>query len=110
MASDGQLVFVATTSDVETVVWRFTDAGDLWARWFELGGAVTAIVVAPGGAIFAGTSTGVYVSRDQGHTFELWKTSVGPRRVIGLALAPDSLVYALELGGRLWRGRDERGC
>jgi photosystem II stability/assembly factor-like uncharacterized protein len=100
VAIDGESVAVATT----TVVWRTIDDGDHWDPWFDFAGTVTAIAVAPDAAIFVGTTTGVYVSRDHGTTFEV---SGGPRRVIGLALAPDRLVYALELGGRLWRRRFE---
>jgi photosystem II stability/assembly factor-like uncharacterized protein len=96
VATDGQSVVVATT----TLVWRTTDDGDHWDPWFEFAGAATAIAIASDGAIFVGTPTGVYLSRDQGNTFEI---SGSPPRVIGLALAPVGALYALELGGRLWR-------
>jgi ligand-binding sensor domain-containing protein len=98
--SAGQSVVVAVTAGLRTVVFRSSDDGEHWERWFELGGAVSAVAVAPDGAIYAGTSAGVSISRDQGHTFEV---SDGPARVVSLALSADGLVYALELGGRLWR-------
>jgi hypothetical protein len=49
----------------------------------------------------------VYVSRDGGEHFLPWDAIGGPRAVIALAVSPnythDGLVYALGLGGTLWR-------
>jgi ligand-binding sensor domain-containing protein len=102
VATDGQSVVVATSA----VVWRTADDGDHWDLWFDFAGAVAAIALAPDAAIFVGTHRGVSVSRDRGNTF----TALGgPARVISLALAADGGLYALELGGRVWRRVNRRG-
>jgi photosystem II stability/assembly factor-like uncharacterized protein len=67
-----------------------------------LDSTVTAIAVSPDGSVWAGTISGVFVSRDRGETFT---PTSGPERAVALA-ATRGLVYALQLGGRVWR----RGC
>jgi photosystem II stability/assembly factor-like uncharacterized protein len=63
--------------------------------------------------VFAATSTGVYVSRDAGEHFNAWHAAAGPDATVALAVSPnyarDRLVYALEVGGRIWRRRDAQG-
>jgi hypothetical protein len=60
--------------------------------------------------VFAATSDGVYVSRDAGERFQAWSADGGPRATIAVAVSPDyardRLVYALEMGGAIWRRRD----
>jgi hypothetical protein len=76
--------------------------------------AVTALAVSPAfgedRAVFAATSCGVFVSRDQGARYQPWDDGPHPRRVIALACSPnfgeDRQVFALEVGGSLWCRRD----
>jgi photosystem II stability/assembly factor-like uncharacterized protein len=60
--------------------------------------------------VFAATSTGVHVSRDGGEHFAMWGGDGGPTAVVAVTVSPgyarDRLVYALGLGGTLWRRRD----
>jgi hypothetical protein len=88
----------------------------IW-RGVQVGGegtSVTALTTAPnagaGATVFAGTSAGVYVSRDGGDRFSAWGDGLGPAAVVALAVSPsyarDRLVYALELGGAVWQRRD----
>ena len=62
--------------------------------------------------ILAGTSAGVCISRDGGQTFQPWSVGMGHVPVIAAAFSPayaaDRLVYAVELGGRIWRQEDWR--
>ncbi|HEY1296724.1 MAG TPA: hypothetical protein VGJ60_26905, partial [Chloroflexota bacterium] len=87
----------------------------LW-RGVQVGGQdtlVTALVTATDASqrdvVFAAANTGVYVSRDVGGHFTAW-ASGGPSAVVALAVSPayarDRLVYALGLGGTIWRRRD----
>jgi photosystem II stability/assembly factor-like uncharacterized protein len=88
----------------------------MW-RGVQVGGPrtlITALAAPPddasGRVVFAATSTGVYVSRDGGDHFAAWDAASGPGAVIGLAVSPtyasDHLVYALEMGGAVWRRHD----
>ena len=161
----------------ELVVWRTTDRGRRWDRWYEEwllpdGGPVRLVALPPnrwddtvvlgiggrvlrprqsswevkGGArrpvwdgvglvgeeppgrspaiagldaspayphdrtIFAATSAGVYVSRDGGASFADWSDGLEPTRTVVVAPSPayasDRLVYAVGLGGTIWRRRD----
>jgi len=89
-------------------VWRGTAVG-------EGALAVTALGTSPSFAedhtLFAATNAGVFVSRDAGDTFESWSESLTPPRTVTLGTSPafstDGLVYALGLGGTLWRRRDD---
>ena len=181
-ARDGT-TFVATTGASKQagsggpVVWRTTDRGRRWDRWFEepmapgigparivalpsnrwgdtvvlgLGGsvyrprqnawevrggarrpvwdavalpgqeatgrlpAIAGLVASPEYAqdrtLFAATSAGVYVSRDGGASFAAWNDGLEPAATVAVAPSPgyarDRLVYALGLGGTIWRRRD----
>lgn len=88
----------------------------LW-RALELPGrpsALTALVASPSylddRALFAATGAGVYLSRDGGERFRPWSEGLAPPSVVALAPSPayarDRLVYALGLGGTIWRRRD----
>jgi photosystem II stability/assembly factor-like uncharacterized protein len=85
----------------------------LW-RSVELGAAITALATASDAQhrrlVFAATSAGVYVSRDAGETFALWRDDAGPGATVAVAVSPnyarDGLVYALEIGGTIWFRRD----
>lgn len=60
--------------------------------------------------LFAATSAGVYVSRDGGASFLPWNDGLDPTATVAVAPSPafarDRLVYALGLGGTVWRRRD----
>lgn len=76
--------------------------------------AITALAAAPGAegriVVFAATNEGVYRSRDGGEGFARWDEGLDPAAVVALAPSPayttDRTVYALGLGGTLWRRRD----
>ena len=76
--------------------------------------AVTALRTSPTFAedrtLFAATNAGVFVSRDNGETYQPWSDGLNPLRMVALGTSPgyptDGLVYALGLGGTLWRRRD----
>jgi hypothetical protein len=57
--------------------------------------------------LFAATSTGVDVSRDGGERFTAWNDGLELPAVVAVAPSPayaqDRLVYALGLGGTIWR-------
>lgn len=57
---------------------------------------------ADGGRVIAGTTTGVCVSADRGVTFAPWSDGLDAAPVVALARGPDA-VYAVQLGGRIWR-------
>jgi hypothetical protein len=88
-------------------VWRGTDLGGAAM-------AVTALATSPSYAedhtLFASTNAGVFVSRDGGASYQAWSEGLSPPRTIALTISPgyaqDRLVYALGLGGTLWRRRD----
>jgi photosystem II stability/assembly factor-like uncharacterized protein len=52
--------------------------------------------------LVAGTSSGVYLSRDTGASFVRWSDGLSPAPVVALAFAERN-VLALQLGGALWR-------
>ena len=89
-------------------VWRSTTLG-------EGALAVTALAISPVLAedktLFAATNAGVFVSRDRGDTYALWSEGLNPVRTVALATSPsfaaDRLVFALGLGGTVWRRRDQ---
>ena len=76
---------------------------------------VTAIAASPNfatdGTVFAGTSAGVYRSRDHGRTFGPWHDDMGARPVLALSVigtsnitsGPRVLVFALGVDGTIWR-------
>ena len=76
--------------------------------------SVTALAASPNyrddATLFATTGAGVYVSRDAGASFTPWSEGLTSAAVVALAISPDygrdRLVYALGLGGTIWRRRD----
>ena len=91
----------------------------VWRR-AELGGetiAVTAIAPSPNFAhdrtVFVATNAGAFASRDSGETYQPWSESLVPSALVALAVSPayhsDRLVYALGLGGTIWRRQDSPG-
>ncbi len=87
-------------------LWQGVDLG---------GGAVTALATSPDyltdRTVFAATSGGVFVSRDDGESFTPWSEGLEPASVVALAVSPgyarDRTVYAVGLGGTIWRRHDE---
>lgn len=90
----------------------------LWRRT-ELGlrgdaARLTSLAVSPGyrgdRTVFAGTSEGVFVSRDAAESFTPWSEGLFPLSIVALAVTPsypqDRTVYAIGLGGTIWRRRD----
>ena len=77
--------------------------------------AITALVTSPhyrqDHTVFAATSGGLFVSRDSGRWFEPWSGGMGGAPVVALAVTPRGAegqwVYALGLGGSVWRRRVE---
>lgn len=78
--------------------------------------AITALAVSPGyradGTVFTATSAGVYRSRTRGRTFDRWSEGLAPAPVLALAATTAShdamgvapvLVFALDVGGTIWR-------
>jgi hypothetical protein len=80
-------------------------------RSIELGrevASITALAASPvERAVFAATNAGVFVSLDGGDTFADWSDGLTNRRIVAVAVSPnysqDRLVYALGLGGTIWR-------
>jgi photosystem II stability/assembly factor-like uncharacterized protein len=60
--------------------------------------------------LFVATSDGVFVSRDGGASLTCWSDGLEPSATVAVALSPgyadDRLVYALGLGGSIWRRLD----
>jgi hypothetical protein len=60
--------------------------------------------------LFAATSAGVFVSRDGGASFTAWSEGLDAQATVAVAVSPayarDRLVFALGLGGSVWRRRD----
>jgi photosystem II stability/assembly factor-like uncharacterized protein len=60
-----------------------------------------------GGALYSATSSGVFRSLDGGRTWQMINNEVNSGSYVSIALGPDEkgrrALYALELGGRLWR-------
>ena len=82
----------------------------MW-RSAELGRDVTSITALAASpvdrAVLAATNAGVFLSRDGGQTFTDWSDGLTNPRVVAIAVSPnfgeDRLVYALGLGGTIWR-------
>ena len=82
----------------------------MW-RSAELGRNVTSITALAASpvdpAVLAATNAGVFLSRDAGQTFTDWSDGLTNPRVVAIAVSPnfgeDRLVYALGLGGTIWR-------
>lgn len=60
--------------------------------------------------LFAATSTGVYVSRDAGLSWQPLQAGLSDRSIVAVAVSPayaqDRAVFAAGLGGAIWRLRD----
>lgn len=60
-----------------------------------------------GGALYSATSSGIFRSRDGGRTWQKISSEANAGSYVSVALGPDGegrrALYALELGGRLWR-------
>jgi hypothetical protein len=77
--------------------------------------AVTAVAPSPSYAtdrtVFAATNMGMFVSRDGGEAYQPWSEGLVPPGLIALAISPtygtDCLVYALGVGGTIWRCEDQ---
>jgi len=93
--------------------WQEVERGERRPSWqrTELAARVIALAVAPTFAreriVAAGTSTGMALSRDAGARFTPWSDGLGRAPMVAVAASPtfasDRLLYAVELGGRLWR-------
>jgi hypothetical protein len=71
-------------------------------------GSVTALALSPvDRTVFAATNAGVFVSRDAGETFAEWSDGLTNPRIVAIAVSPnyveDRMVYAIGLGGTIWR-------
>jgi hypothetical protein len=81
-------------------MWRATALGDGSLR-------VTALAVSPNyaadHALVAATSGGVFASRDAGEHFGSWSEGLSPPSVVSLAYPERRTVFALGLGGTVWR-------
>jgi hypothetical protein len=58
--------------------------------------------------VFVSSSAGVFASWDQGRSFAAWNEGLDERPILDVVVSPfhqaeDSVVFALELGGQLWR-------
>ena len=88
-------------------VWRSADLGAGAV-------AVTAVAVSPSFAddqtVLVATNAGVFVSHDAGDTYTPWSEGLVPPGIVALALpstfGDDRAVFALGLGGTLWRRLD----
>ncbi|MCA1645392.1 MAG: hypothetical protein LC797_07960, partial [Chloroflexi bacterium] len=113
-----QRVYVGVGSRVLTPVphTREVRSGEdrpLWRR-VDLGATVAALSTpadpAYGHMVYAATSAGVHGSRDGAEHFSAEVDGEAPAAMLALAVSPnfaqDRLVYALELGGTLWRRED----
>jgi hypothetical protein len=73
----------------------------------ETGAAVTDLAVSPDYArdssVLAATNVGVFASRDGGEKFEPWSEGLVPASVVSLLWSEPSTIYALTLGGAIWR-------
>jgi photosystem II stability/assembly factor-like uncharacterized protein len=112
------MVYVGVGSRVLSPMHRTRElrAGErrpLW-RGADLGATVTALATATDyqgrRTVVAATSAGVYVSHDAGASFAPWRDGDGPAATVAIVLsssyANDGMVYALEVGGTIWRRRD----
>jgi photosystem II stability/assembly factor-like uncharacterized protein len=83
-------------------LWRMSRLADGTA-------AVTALLAASDGIVVAATSQGLFVSFDTGQRFSSQSGEArAPRGLVSLASGPDGAVYALALGGAVWRTRLSR--
>ncbi len=88
-------------------IWLGLDLADAAER-------VTALALSPDyerdRTVFVATTSSVLVSREAGERFERWSEGLGETPVVALAPSPgyrdDRWVYALGLGGSIWRRRD----
>jgi photosystem II stability/assembly factor-like uncharacterized protein len=85
-------------------IWRSTEPGRDVAN-------ITSLAISPvDRTVFAASNAGVFLSRDGGGTFDEWSEGLSSPRVVALAVSPnyvrDRLVYALGLGGTIWRRID----
>ncbi len=114
-----ETVYVGTGSRVlspmrNTREVRSGDRRPMW-RAVDLGATITALATAfdteGHRVVYAATSAGIFVSRNGGETFAFWRDGSGPEATVAVVVSPkyahDSLVYALEVGGTIWRRRDE---
>ena len=78
--------------------------------------AITAIAVSPhyrnDHTVFVATSAGIFISRDAGRNFAPWSGGMGTTPVVALAVTAkaangkgEQWLYALGLGGTIWRRR-----
>lgn len=78
--------------------------------------AITGIAVSPqyrsDNTVFVATSAGIFISRDAGRHYEHWSGGMGATPVVALAVTGkasggrgEQWVYALGLGGTIWRRR-----
>ena len=85
----------------------------VWRR-VTLPGTVSALETSPAyrrdRTLLAATTAGVCISHDAGVTFQTLGSGMGDPPVLAVAFSPayaeDHLIYAVELGGRIWRHRD----
>lgn len=79
--------------------------------------AVVSLVASPtyekDHALYAGTSDGVFVSRNGGLTWTPLNEGLGNKSIVSLLLSPtfaeDGRIFAASLGGAIWTFQEERG-
>ena len=54
-------------------------------------------------SLFVATNVGVFTSRDHGQTFSAWNDGLDERPIVAIAQSQTLDVFALELGGQVWR-------
>src|SRR5690606_7591463 len=93
-------------------VWHAADLGPEVA-------SVTALVAPPAGQpgssaeriVYAATNAGPYVSRDGGRSFRPWRDGYAGGGLVALAVSPtfatDRTLYAVGVGGSIWRATVE---
>ena len=74
----------------------------MW-RGVDVGVPVAALALSNGGVGFAGTSQGVFISRDNFEQFSQSTDPTAPGATLALAVSAEGSAYALELGGTTWR-------
>jgi len=78
--------------------------------------AVVSLVTSPSyerdNTLYAGTSDGVFVSRNGGLTWTALNEGLGNKSIVSLVLSPafasDGQIFAASLGGALWSFTEER--
>lgn len=87
--------------------WRSIDVGDASAR---VTGLAVSLAYPTDRTVFISTNRGVFISRDAGRHVEPWSDGLLGAAIVAVAPSPeycdDRLVYALGLGGSVWRRRD----